>query len=177
MLLRLTTGRAGNWPNAFVPQGAVTAVDGNKRGDFELVRYIGDGAQDLVLDLSFRSAFGTTAGALRRGTGTGTESSFTLATRIKILTTRRPARLPSTGRSIGIIAVSWTSCRPSPAPGCVQVHAEPTQGQKCVTFLALCGFSMHLNSHNRKEMSNREFRECYFAHERKIECLNVIITR
>ena len=57
MLLRLTTGCAGNWPNAFVqliPQGAVTAVDENKRGDFELVGYIGDGAQDLVLDLSFR---------------------------------------------------------------------------------------------------------------------------
>ena len=35
-------------------QGAVTAVDGNKRGDLELVGYIGDGAQDLVLDISFR---------------------------------------------------------------------------------------------------------------------------
>ena len=35
-------------------QGAVTAVDGNKRGDLELMGYIGDGAQDLVLDLSFR---------------------------------------------------------------------------------------------------------------------------
>ena len=35
-------------------QGAVTAVDGNKRGDLELVSYIGDGAQDLVLDHSFR---------------------------------------------------------------------------------------------------------------------------
>ena len=35
-------------------QGAVTAVDGNKRGDLELVGYIGDGAQDLVLDFSMR---------------------------------------------------------------------------------------------------------------------------
>ena len=35
-------------------QGAVTAVDGNKRGDLELMGYLGDGAQDLVLDLSFR---------------------------------------------------------------------------------------------------------------------------
>ena len=35
-------------------QRAVTAVDGNKRGDLELVAYICNGAQDLVLDLSFR---------------------------------------------------------------------------------------------------------------------------
>ena len=35
-------------------QRAVTAVDGNKRGDLELVAYISNGAQDLVLDLSFR---------------------------------------------------------------------------------------------------------------------------
>jgi hypothetical protein len=35
-------------------QGAVTAVDGNKRGDLELMGYLGDGAQDLVLDFSMR---------------------------------------------------------------------------------------------------------------------------
>ena len=39
-------------------QGAVTAVDGNKRGDLELAGYIGNGAQDLVLDLSFRQRMG-----------------------------------------------------------------------------------------------------------------------
>ena len=35
-------------------QGAVTAVDCNNRGDLELVGYLGDGAQDLVLDFSMR---------------------------------------------------------------------------------------------------------------------------
>ena len=33
--------------------GAVTAVDGNKRGNLELAGYISNGAQDLVLDLIF----------------------------------------------------------------------------------------------------------------------------
>ena len=42
-------------------QGAVTAVDGNKRGDLELVNYIGDGAQDLVLDFSMRHSRGGAA--------------------------------------------------------------------------------------------------------------------
>ena len=32
-------------------QGAVTAVNGNKRGDLELESYISQKAQDLVLDL------------------------------------------------------------------------------------------------------------------------------
>ena len=67
-------------------------------------------------------------GALRRGTGIGTESSFTPATRTRTLTRekvgfiertaltrRRQARLQSTGSSIGTIAVSWISYRPSPA--------------------------------------------------------------
>ena len=70
--------------------------------------------QDLVLDLSFRHCR-TTAGALRRGSGTGTESSITLANRTRTLTRRRQARLLSTGSSIGTIAVSWIFCRPSPA--------------------------------------------------------------
>ena len=42
-------------------QGGVTAVDGNKRGDLELVGYIGVGAQDLVLDISFRRYLGGAA--------------------------------------------------------------------------------------------------------------------
>ena len=57
----------------------------------------------------------TTVGALRRGTGTGTESSFTPATRTRTLMRRRQARLQSTGSSIGTTAVSWISCRQSPA--------------------------------------------------------------
>ena len=35
-------------------QREVTAVNGVKRGDLEIAGYISDGAQDLVLDLSFR---------------------------------------------------------------------------------------------------------------------------
>ena len=83
-------------------QGAVIAVDGNKRGDLELVGYIGDGAQDLVLDIVYTlTQLSALPRALRRGTGTGTESSFTLATLTRTLTRRRQARLPSTASSIG----------------------------------------------------------------------------
>ena len=35
-------------------QSGVTAVNGDKRGDLELAGYISNGAQDLVLELSFR---------------------------------------------------------------------------------------------------------------------------
>ena len=47
----------------------INAVNGNMRGDLDLAGYISQGAQDLVFDLSFR--------ALRRETGTGTESCLT----------------------------------------------------------------------------------------------------
>ena len=90
--------------------GAVTAVNGNKRGEIELTGYL--------KILCWTSDSGTTGGALRRGTGTGMESSFTQATRTRALMRRRHARLPSTGSCIGTIAVTCTSCRPSPAfPG------------------------------------------------------------
>ena len=88
--------------------GAVTAVNGNKRGEIELTGYL--------KILCWTSDSGTTGGALRRGTGTGMESSFTQATRTRTSMRRRLARLPSTGSFIGIIGVIWTSCRSSPAP-------------------------------------------------------------
>ena len=37
-----------------VPIPRNRTVDGNKRGDLELIGYLGDGAQDLVLDFSMR---------------------------------------------------------------------------------------------------------------------------
>ena len=67
------------------------------------------------------SASDTTARALRRGTGTGTEPCFTqatLTTRTRTLMRTRHARFRSTGSyicSIAITTVNLTSYRPSPA--------------------------------------------------------------
>ena len=50
--------RLAAWPRStgtkVKTQSGVTAVNGDKRGDLELAGYISNGAQDLVLDLSFR---------------------------------------------------------------------------------------------------------------------------
>ena len=72
------------------------------------------GAQDLVLDLSFRHYRG--GAAPRNWHRNVMKSSFTQATRTRTSMRRRLARLPSTGSFIGIIGVIWTSCRSSPAP-------------------------------------------------------------
>ena len=94
-------------------QRAVTAINRDKQGGLKLADNISQGAQDLVLDLSF---WHYRAEAAPRNWHRGGELLHHGNPDQDLQRTRkRHARLPSTGSCIGTIAVISTSCRPSPA--------------------------------------------------------------